>query len=143
MQPVISTSRQTGFPHERPERGFSLVELMIAMAISLFLLSALVAIFVNSSSSARELANANSMIDNGRLVIQLLQNDLEHAGYWGGYIPQWDDLTASSVPGDTPTLVPNPCQNYTTWDSNYVMSLIGVPVQADQTLPVGAGCVGA
>jgi type IV pilus assembly protein PilW len=116
---------------------------MIAMTISLVILSALVAIFVNSSNSARELAKANGMIDSGRIAIQLLENDIEHAGYWDGYIPQWDDLTASVVPGDTPALVPNPCQTYATWDSNYVTSLIGIPVQTADTLPVGAGCVGA
>jgi type IV pilus assembly protein PilW len=115
---------------------------MIAMTVSLFLLAALVAIFVNSSNSARELAKANAMIDNGRFAIQLLENDLEHAGYWAGYIPQWDDLTARVAPGDVPTLVPNPCRSYVAWDSSYVTSLIGIPVQADETLPVGAGCVG-
>ena len=124
------------------ERGFSLVELMIAMTISLFLVGALVAIFVSSSSSTRELAKANAMIDNGRAAIQLLENDLEHAGYWGGYVPQWDDLTASVAPGDVPALIPNPCQAYATWDSNYVTSLIGIAVQTEDTLPAGAGCVG-
>src|SRR5215472_7010729 len=85
------------------QRGFSLVELMIAMSISLVLTGALVAIFVNSSNSSREMAKANTMIDSGRFVIQLLENDIEHAGYWGGYVPQWDDLTAGVVPGDVPT----------------------------------------
>jgi len=112
------------------------------MTISLILMLALVGIFVNSSNSARELAKANGMIDSGRLVIQVLENDIGHAGYWGGYIPQWDDLTASVAPGDVPTVVPNPCQAYTTWDSNYVTSLVGIPVQTNDTLPVGAGCVG-
>jgi prepilin-type N-terminal cleavage/methylation domain-containing protein len=123
------------------QHGFSLVELMIGMTISLFLMSALVGIFVNSSNSTRELAKANAMIDNGRLAIQLLQSDIEHAGYWGGYIPQWDDLTSSVVPTDTPTAVPNPCQAYASWDSNYLVSLIGIPIQTDDTLPVGAGCI--
>lgn len=113
------------------------------MTLSLFILSALVAIFVNSSNNAREMAKANAMIDNGRFTIQLLESDLEHAGYWAGYIPQWDDLAAGVVPGDVPALVPNPCKSYATWDSSYVTSLIGIPLQAGDTLPVGSGCVGA
>ena len=113
------------------------------MTISLVLTGALVAVFVSSSNSSRELAKANAMIDNGRVVLQLLQSDIEHAGFWGGYVPQWDDLTASVVPGDVPTVIPNPCQPYTTWDSNYVNSLIGIPLQADVALPAGTGCVGA
>src|SRR6185312_10243580 len=125
------------------QRGFSLVELMIAMTISLVIMGALVAIFVNSSNTSREMAKANAMIDNGRFVIQLLENDIQHAGYWGGYVPQWDDLTASVAPGDVPTAVPNPCQPYAAWDTNYVNSLIGIPLQTADTLPAGAGCVGA
>ena len=50
------------------------------MTIGLVLLSALVAIFVNSSKSSRELAKANTMIENGRLAVQLLENDIQHAG---------------------------------------------------------------
>jgi len=53
---------------------------MIAMTISLVLTGALVAVFVSSSNSSRELAKANAMIDNGRVVLQLLQSDIEHAG---------------------------------------------------------------
>jgi len=113
------------------------------MTISLVIMGALVAIFVNSSNTSREMAKANAMIDNGRFVIQLLENDIQHAGYWGGYVPQWDDLTASVAPGDVPTAVPNPCQPYAAWDTNYVNSLIGIPLQTADTLPAGAGCVGA
>jgi prepilin-type N-terminal cleavage/methylation domain-containing protein len=125
------------------QRGFSLVELMIAMTISLVMTGALVAIFVNSSNTSREMAKANAMIDNGRFVIQLLEQDIQHAGYWGGYVPQFDDLTASAVPGDVPTAIPNPCQAYAAWDTNYVNNLIGIPLQTDVTLPTGTGCVGA
>jgi prepilin-type N-terminal cleavage/methylation domain-containing protein len=137
------TASTPTFRETRPQRGFSLVELMIAMTISLVMTGALVAIFVNSSNTSREMAKANSMIDNGRFVIQLLENDIQHAGYWGGYVLQWDDLTASVVPGDVSTAIPNPCQAYTAWDTNYVNNLIGIPLQTDVTLPAGTGCVGA
>jgi len=61
------------FPAQlRSAHGFTLVELMIAMTISLLLMTALVAVFVNSSRSSNELAKTNSMIDNGRFAAQLL-----------------------------------------------------------------------
>lgn len=125
----------------RNEAGFTLVELMIALTISLVLLSALVAVFVNTSRSSTELAKTNAMIDNGRFAAQLLQSDIEHAGFWGGYVPQFDDLTSSAVPGDVPAAVPNPCQTYATWDSSYVTAAVGIPVQSYDTLPAGAGCL--
>jgi prepilin-type N-terminal cleavage/methylation domain-containing protein len=121
--------------------GFSLVELMIAMTISLLMMTALVAVFVNSSRSSNELAKTNSMIDNGRFAAQLLESDISHAGFWGGYVPQFDDLTATAVPGDVPAAVPNPCQPFATWDGNYVSEAIGIPVQSYDTLPAGAGCL--
>jgi len=125
----------------RSSRGFTLVELMIAMTISLVILAALVSVFVNMSRSTNEMAKTNSLIENGRFAIQLLQDDLVHAGYWGGYIPQFDNLTSTTVPGDAPTAVPDPCAAYSTWDSIYRINILGTPVQAYDTLPAGAGCL--
>jgi len=140
--PELNLVRFTpSFQIRHRSHGFTLVELMIAMTISLLLLSALVAIFVNASKSTNEQAKTNSMIDNGRFAMQLLQSDIEHAGFWGGYVPQFDDLTSTVVPGDVPAAVPNPCQPYATWDSGFVMSLVGIAVQSYDTLPAGTGCL--
>jgi prepilin-type N-terminal cleavage/methylation domain-containing protein len=125
----------------RSSRGVTLIELMIAMTISLVILAALVAVFVNMSRTTKEMAKTSSLIENGRFAIQLLQDDLVHAGYWGGYVPQFDNLTFTGVPGDAPTAVPNPCAAYSTWDSTYRINLLGTPVQAYDALPVGAGCL--
>jgi type IV pilus assembly protein PilW len=116
--------------------GLTLVELMVAMTISLLILAALVALFTNTSRSNREFARANGMIESGRLAIQVLEADVQHAGYWGTYVAAFDDQTADGVPDDAPTVVPDPCLAYdpATWlpESDYVRSLIGVPVQAYQ-----------
>jgi Tfp pilus assembly protein PilW len=121
--------------------GLTLIELMIAMTISLLILAALVSVFVNMSRSTNEMAKTNSLIENGRFAVQLLQDDLVHAGYWGGYVPQFDNLTSTGVPADAPTAVPNPCAAYSTWDSTYRINLLGTPVQAYDALPVGTGCL--
>jgi len=114
------------------ERGFGLVELMIAMLIGLVIIAALVTLFVNTSGSNRELARANSMIESGRFAIKVLEDDLGHAGYWGGYIPMFDDQTASVTvaPTDDPAAIPDPCQDPTTWTLEDRENLIGIPVQA-------------
>ena len=78
--------------------GFSLVELMVSLAISLVILAALVALFVNTTRSNREFERANSMIENGRLAIQVLENDVIHAGFWGTHVPQFDDQTVDFAP---------------------------------------------
>ena len=84
---------------QRKAGGLSLVELMVAVAISLVILAALVALFVNTSRSNREFARANSMIENGRLAVQVLESDVIHAGYWGTYVPDFDNQTAADRSG--------------------------------------------
>lgn len=125
----------------RRQSGLSLIELMVAVVISLVILAALVALFVNTSRSNREFARANSMIESGRLAIQVLESDVVHAGYWGGYVPDFDDQTASAVPDDAPTAIPDPCLAYdpATWTDDYIDNLIGIPVQVYDDATVCAG----
>jgi type IV pilus assembly protein PilW len=118
----------------RREAGFSLVEMMVSLAIGLVIIAAMVALFVNSSRSNRELARANSLIENGRVAIQVLEEDVVHAGYWGVYVPAFDDLTSEDAPVDTPTLVPDPCQEYdpadaASWPTAYRDALVGIGLQ--------------
>lgn len=124
------------------QAGFGLVELMVSLAIGLVLIAALVALFLGTSRNNREMATANSMIENGRFAIQLLENDVVHAGFWGTYVPMFDDATATGVPDDVPALVPDPCLDFTTpWDANYIESLLGVYVQAYDDAQVTAGSI--
>ena len=123
------------------QKGFTLIELMIAMTISLLMLVSLVSIFANVSRSNSEMAKTNSLIENGRFAMQLLEQNLVHAGYWGGYLPQFDDLGATGVPGDVPAAVPNPCLPYANWDSDYRSGLLGISLQSSESLPVGGGCL--
>jgi type IV pilus assembly protein PilW len=112
--------------------GFSLVELMISMLIGLVIIGALVTLFVNTSGNNRELARANSMIENGRFAIKVLEDDLVHAGYWSGFVPMFDDQTSNDVPTDVPTAVPDACLAYdpADWDAAYKTNLVGIPLQA-------------
>lgn len=125
------------------QMGFSLIELMIGIVISLIISIALISLFLNINRTNTEMAKTNSQIENGRFALQLLQTDIEHAGFWGGHIPQFDDLAASGVPSDTPAALPNPCLAYATpWTASGVQGLIGVPVQVyGATPPSGTGCV--
>lgn len=122
-------------------RGFTLIELMISMLISLLILGAMVGIFVNTSASHREMEKLNGLIENGRIAAQLLEDDLIHAGYWGGYVPQFDDFTVTTAPADVPNGIPNACQAYNTWNSSYRNNLLGIAVEANDVLPAGAACV--
>jgi Tfp pilus assembly protein PilW len=121
-------------------RGFTIVELMIAMTLSLMVLVALVSVFVNTSRSQAEMTKTNGLIENGRIAVQLLQEDIVHAGFWGGFLPAFDDMTATATPDDAPSVVPDPCKAYSTWNSDDRAGLIGVGVQTTDVVPSGTGC---
>lgn len=116
--------------------GLSLIELMIAMVLSLIIVAALSELYVNLSRSNQEMSKTNSQIENARFAMQFLQNDIVHAGFWGDFTPEFDDLTTISIPADVPALVPDPCLAFTTpWSAAYIDALIGLPVQVYNTVP--------
>ncbi|MBC9251468.1 pilus assembly protein PilW [Pseudomonas alcaligenes] len=121
-------------------RGFGLIELMIAMLIGLGLMAATLTIYLDMTRSNNELAKTNTQMENGRLAIQLLRGDLEHAGFWNGFVPEFDDLTEADVPGDYPSSIPEPCASYADWTVDTPTNLIGVPVQVYADVP--SGCSG-
>jgi type IV pilus assembly protein PilW len=64
-------------------RGFSLVELMIAMTVGLMLVAAMTGLFAGTSSARSELEKTGRMYDNGRYAQDVLAEDLRLAGYFG------------------------------------------------------------
>jgi type IV pilus assembly protein PilW len=122
-----------GAPSLRAQAGVGLVEIMVSVTIGLVIVGALVALFVGTSRNNREMASANNMIENGRFAIELLEEDVVHAGYLGQFVPAFDDQTSSAVPTDVPTAVPDPCTAYGTWSANYVNDILGIPLQVYET----------
>jgi type IV pilus assembly protein PilW len=78
--------------------GFSLVEMLVAMALGLMLTAGVLTVVVNTDSSHREIGNMSRQIENGRYAMQVLRDDVRHAGFYGEFF----DLT-------TPSVLPNPC----------------------------------
>jgi type IV pilus assembly protein PilW len=72
----------------RRERGLTLVELMVAIAISLFMIAALVTLYVNNSVARAELDRASRQIENGRFAIDMMRDDIALAGYYGEITPR-------------------------------------------------------
>ncbi len=64
--------------------GFSLVELMVAISISLVLLIGLIQVFISSKRSYNIQNSIARMQENGRYAVELLNKDLRSAGYMGG-----------------------------------------------------------
>jgi type IV pilus assembly protein PilW len=63
------------------ETGFSLVELMVAMLISLFLSAGLFSMFAMSSANVTTTSQFNQLQENGRIALALIERDLSQAGF--------------------------------------------------------------
>ncbi len=98
-------------------------------------------LFADMIRSSNDLENSNAQIENGRFALQVIENDLAHAGFWGGFIPQFDDLTSTVIPIDAPAAVPAPCQAFALWNAAYRTQLIGIPVQVYADVPAGCEAV--
>jgi type IV pilus assembly protein PilW len=97
----------------RPQRGFTLLELMIAMTISLFILSALAAIVIGASNTSRTRDRASDLQINGRYAIETIRRDLQHAGYLGISSLFFPDqpISTANLPLSPAVTVTNVCDN--------------------------------
>ncbi len=82
--------------------GFSIIELMVALAIGSVLLLALATLFMNTSSARAEIDKSSRQIESGRYAMQVLSDDIRHAGYYGPLIN-----APTNVGGLT--ALPDPC----------------------------------
>lgn len=123
------------------QSGFSLIELMVAVTISLLMMVAILQLFLDVTRTNDEMAKTNAQIENGRFAVQLIANDLTHGGFWDGYIPQFDDLTSEDAPLDYPAAVPAPCLEFASWTVTYKNSLLAIPVQVYDAVPAGCEAI--
>lgn len=125
----------------RFSRGISLIELMVAITVGLIISGAMLGILMTASKSNSDLARSGQVSESGRFTIQMVAAEVVQAGFWAGWIPKFDDLSASGVPDDFPkdnnpsdtttgtTAVPDPCKAYINWSDQYKRNLIGIPIQ--------------
>lgn len=65
------------------QQGITLVELMVAMVIGLFLSAGVMQLFVSNKQTYRVTENMSRLQENGRFAMLFLTNDIRMAGYMG------------------------------------------------------------
>jgi type IV pilus assembly protein PilW len=142
LRRVLHTPRRLA---RRRARGLSLVELMVGVTLGLLITAALLTLLADISRNRTQLAVAGQVNENGRFAVNLLANHAVHAGFWGGFIPSYDDLTladganfaqdypaevvSSPSQGTDTTAVPDPCKARANWSAQYRTNLMAIPVQ--------------
>lgn len=116
-------------------RGFTLVEILISLLIGTALLTMIIQLYASTSRVNTDITETNYAIENGRLTIDFLGKDIAHSGFWNGYIPEYDDLSAASAPSDYPSAIPDPCLDYASWDAAYRANFVALTVQVYDTVP--------
>jgi type IV pilus assembly protein PilW len=88
-------------------RGYSIIELMVAITISLIVLAALVGLFAGNSRERGEIERANQQTENGRYALQIIGDDLRDAGYLGSFNP--GTVAGPNAQLVIPAALPNAC----------------------------------
>ena len=70
-------------PAPRRQRGLSLVEIMVAVTVSVILLAGVLQIFAGTKTSYRLQENTGRLQENGRFALDFLTRDIRMAGYRG------------------------------------------------------------
>ncbi len=79
-------------------RGFSLIELMIAMTIGLIVLTVLATVFSQTSSGRTDLERITRLVENSRFAADIMTDDMHHAGFYGTFLPPTDTIFTDPSP---------------------------------------------
>lgn len=89
-------------PYLRAGRGFSLIELLISMGISVILMAALASIFATSVKTREKIDLEGQKIETARYSLDTLAEDIRLAGFFGILAPSLPgtSLVNGASPGD-------------------------------------------
>lgn len=115
----------TSFTGRRQRHGFSLIELLVAVALGVLILLALTILFARNTGNQSELERGLRQLENARFSFDMINEDLMHAGYFSDFSP--DSLaTAPSYQN------PDPCATLPGsmgWDTSVSPIQIPFPIQ--------------
>lgn len=105
----VNLERPLGSGRREFQRGFSLIELMIAISLGLLIMTGLISIFVKNSVARSEIERSNRQIESGRYAMATLTEDLRMAGYLASFNPRDTIIVPNNPPLAAMTSMPDPC----------------------------------
>lgn len=72
------------FNNKHRQSGFSLIELLVAVTLGLFLMTALVEVLLSGNRSFTSADHLSRLQENGRMATSMIVTDMKRAGYMGG-----------------------------------------------------------
>ncbi|MDD2317834.1 MAG: prepilin-type N-terminal cleavage/methylation domain-containing protein [Desulfobacterales bacterium] len=83
-------------------KGFTLIELMIGMAVGLVLLAAVYSVFLVQNKELRNQEQITEMQQNARMAMEMMSRDLMMAGYGPSTLTRCTGTTPTTKPASSP-----------------------------------------
>ena len=109
--------------------GFSLIEMMIAIAVGMMIVAALTSVIFSSTSTTRANERTSELQSNGRYALDILKRDVQHAGF--------HDQTELNSLNTNPVAINNDC--LVGFTRNFTQNIWG----SDDVNPFGGTCIPA
>jgi type IV pilus assembly protein PilW len=106
-------------------KGFTLIEIMIALALGTLVLLGLSVLFSVNSGNQNELERTLRKLENARFALDTLSEDIMHAGYFS-------DVNPNTLIGGVTYQTPSPCEtglDKLGWDSGTTPIKMPTPIQ--------------
>jgi len=113
--------------------GLTLIELMVALAIGMFLMIGAITVFMQGRTTFRITENVSRLQENGRFILDTLEPDIRMASYWG--------LTnlGTSIDGRTGASAISPSASLVTCGNNWTLDLARPVAGTNNTYSWGCG----
>lgn len=121
----------------RRAAGFTLIEIMVAMALGLLLTGSLLSVFISSKRNYSDNERIARIQSNGRAALYLLANDLRHINFWGSLV---DIGNAGTFPSAALT---GTCAGWAAGSDATQNLLVGSDDPRNHTVFTASGCLSA
>jgi type IV pilus assembly protein PilW len=133
------------FSLRKAAQGFSLIEMMIAIAIGIILSIGLIQVMVAGKTAAQATQGANFMQENARFAVSQLTYSIQMADHWGPSNPDKGQNTAAALAAYNamvavcPGLASTSASTYVTGENWWTLGTYGITGNPSATL--GADCL--
>ncbi|CAN7553488.1 PilW family protein [Variovorax paradoxus] len=131
-------------PESRPrhQRGLTLIELMIALAIGLLIVAAMSVLLAGGSQSRREIEMSADVNENGRYALDVLSRELSQTGFYGSLVKP--TAATTRIPADMPAATAmclTGVANLDTWKDSLTYNVLGLGSAAGANIDADPSCI--
>ena len=90
--------------HRQSQRGLSIIELMVGVAVGLFVAGGAAKLFVDNLSNNRRMLVETRINQDLRAVMDIMVGDIRRAGYWTTVTEGVNPFTITTAPSTNPQI---------------------------------------